>query len=344
MGANCVRVYSWFAFDPTDENYRHAADLDFSIDSVRDHSDFLDQAWNHGVNPIYVLIDIPLDRPRVFYSGHDEDKLKDSRNVYCFYTRLTRWAAEKYGKHPAVMGFSIGNECNMIESAPLLPLFWERINELARIAKAAAPDKIVTACWYHHPNDHFRKYPELIRCGNFDVLCVNLYEGGNKYIDFWRMVNEEMDAPSLVKPFIAGEFGTPASERDAYGLVVEMDGRAAKQAEWLASQWQDIVEHSVLRDPANGMASGGFIFSWSDEWWKANDREGHAWVQDPSDDPAACCAGGWLDQEWFGINSVRPAANRPEWPPYTRPENPGELPLDILTPRRAYYMFRDLWK
>ncbi|MBM4328025.1 MAG: hypothetical protein FJ118_12785 [Deltaproteobacteria bacterium] len=344
MGANAMRIHSLFAFPPTDANYENVDALDFDSPEVADHLDFLDKAWDGGQDPLYVLITIPVDKLRGFYQGDDRLRAEDSERVYRFYKKLARWAARKYGSHPAVMGFSIGNECNDALDLPGAPVFWERIDELARIVKAEAPDKLVTSVWFPQPKEHFLKYPRLLLDKRFDVIGMNLYDGPLKNSEFWELYNSWAQERGLNKPVIVTEFGTPACRHGVNGRIEETAQSALLQVQWALALWKQIADRSVLSDPGRGITSGGFVFAWSDEWWKTRDQHGHAAIQDPGKIQQDFLAGGWLDDECFGINSIAPHPDRPPLHPWEPDKSPVPYPPDLLTPRPIYYALKALWK
>ncbi|MEW6110781.1 MAG: hypothetical protein AB1664_01515 [Thermodesulfobacteriota bacterium] len=343
MGANSIRIHSLFAFPPTNANYEIAAKLDFDSPKAADHTDFFNKAWNNGQNPLYVLITIPMDKLRGFYQGDDPARREESRRVYRFYEKLAAWAARKYGSHPAVMGFSVGNECNDVLDLPGNPIFWERIEKLARIVKTNAPDKLVTSVWFPQPKEHFLKYPRLLLDEYFDVIGINLYNGPLKNSEFWELYNSWAAEHGLNKPVLVTEFGTPACLHTNDGRVEETAQSLALQAQWVLSLWKQIVDHSVLSDPVRGITSGGFVFAWSDEWWKTRDQRGHAAIQDPGKIQQDFLAGGWLDDECFGINSIAAHPDRPPLHPWEPDKSPIPYTPDLLTPRPVYYSLKALW-
>lgn len=147
MGVQALRTYSWLAFpytwgaNPGDGDYvaqvsaKPYTDGNHQAfwDGAWEHDKFLDLCWNNGTNPIYVLIGIPLDVSRCLNPGG---------NYVTYWEQTAAWAADQYGNHPAVMGFCLGNEQNngnMDSKA-----YWALLNNLARIVKKYAPDKLVT--------------------------------------------------------------------------------------------------------------------------------------------------------------------------------------------------------
>jgi hypothetical protein len=341
--ANSIRVHSWFAFEPSEANYERYGLLDFAGSQTKDHTDFLDKAWNGGKDPLYVLITIPLDKVGLFDAGEDKEKIEHSRDVYGFYTRTTLWMARKYGKHPAVMGFLIGNECNDRIDRPDRTVFGKRLSELARIVKSTAPDKLVGTAWFPQPKEHFMKYPDLLLNTWSDFIGINLYNGPLTYEEFWRLYRKQVVGADAEKPVLVTEFGTPACVRGEDGQLTETQESVSAQDRWVMHWWKEIVAHSVMRDAANGITSGGYVFAWSDEWWKTEDRFGHAARRDPGFIRQDFLAGGLLHDECFGIHSVTPAPGRPPFHPWDRGKNPSPYPADRLTPRSLFGSLKKAW-
>ncbi|MCS7151969.1 MAG: T9SS type A sorting domain-containing protein, partial [Endomicrobia bacterium] len=85
------------------------------------------------------------------------------------------------------------------------------------------------------------------------------------------------------------------------------DGRNGKedefmQAKYIVSQWRDIERNLTLN---GGVASGGCVFEWTDEWWKSSSNTlGNSgqdtstdWQNSDYDDPN-------MNEEWFGIMKI----------------------------------------
>jgi len=188
------------------------------------HADFLDRLWNDGKNPIYVWIGVSLPLELV------DPNVSDVRKAYFrqFYRYTAKWLAKKYGKHPAVMGFVVGNELD----TPLTTQtseFWQTLNDIGAVIKASAPDKL-TAFTFHDTDD----YNRTITTGDFvnlrgpkvyglDVYGFNPYTNplpeGNLFTRFRDNVVsnncKQNNGSSCEKPLMYGEFGTPADMHKA---------------------------------------------------------------------------------------------------------------------------------
>ena len=67
---------------------------------------------------------------------------------------MAKWLAKKYGDHPAVMGFVVGNELDTPATTPTSN-FWQTVNDIGAVIKASAPDKL-TAFTFHDTADYNR--------------------------------------------------------------------------------------------------------------------------------------------------------------------------------------------
>lgn len=194
------------------------------------HMDFLDMMWNGGVDPIYVWIGISLPKEAVDTNVPNKD-LADYRQ---FYLHTAKWLAKKYGDHPAVMGFVVGNEIGNTAKVQT-SMFWKLINDLHQVVKASAPDKL-TATTFHDTPD----YALTITQGEYKGFTgPQVYEpdvwGFNPYtnpslpeatLDRYRknvvVGCEQRDGGPCVKPLIWGEWGVPANTREVSTKPAEL--------------------------------------------------------------------------------------------------------------------------
>ncbi|MGC2494098.1 hypothetical protein [Candidatus Binatus sp.] len=170
LGANSIRTYAWWKWVPmSPADYSKWNELDWSVSPrvrfgattapagfagwpAHDGGDqFLDLCWNHGVNPIYVVIGISVD-PWLAFPGANPDpvSLLDER---MFIERTTKWLAQRYGYHPAVIGFAIGNETNLpfARGTDRYIDYWQYLNHLGVVAKHYAPDKLTMTAFADYP-------------------------------------------------------------------------------------------------------------------------------------------------------------------------------------------------
>jgi hypothetical protein len=204
------------------------------------HADFLDLLWNNGVNPIYTWIGVSLPLPLV-----DPNVPEGSKTAFRqFYRYTAKWLAKKYGDHPAVIGFVVGNELDTPGTTPTSE-FWQTLNDIGAIIKASAPNKL-TAFTFHDTDD----YNRTIMTGPFanlrgpnvyglDVYGFNPYTNplpeGNLFSRFRDNVVEnckQTNGSPCVRPMMFGEFGTPA---DAH--AVSSDPKKTYPVQWVAENF-----------------------------------------------------------------------------------------------------------
>ena len=170
LGANSIRTYAWWKWVPmAPADYAKWKTLDWSVGPkvrfgaatvpdgfaswpAHDGGDqFLDLCWNHGVNPIYVVIGISVDPWFAFPSTNSDSALLHDERMYI--ERTTQWLAQRYGYHPAVLGFAIGNETNLpfARGTDRYIDYWQYLNRLGGIAKRYAPDKLTMTAFADYP-------------------------------------------------------------------------------------------------------------------------------------------------------------------------------------------------
>jgi hypothetical protein len=224
MGVNAIRTYGWWKWEPLVENNWQR--LNFAPKNESNlpcfgsnyphptHLPFLDMLWNNGVNPIYVWIGISLPIQLV---------QNPTEALTQFYRYTARWAAIKYGNHPAVMGFVIGNEIDLSPSITQSSSFWLLLNDFHALVKASAPDKLTMSVFHDGDNPY-----QMISNGTYagfsgpqvyklDVFGDNPYNNpalpGNaveRYKNGFVNCTMPQQQPSCVKPMLFTEFGTPA--------------------------------------------------------------------------------------------------------------------------------------
>ncbi|HYX33388.1 MAG TPA: glycoside hydrolase family 2 TIM barrel-domain containing protein [Oligoflexus sp.] len=239
---------------------------------------------------------------------------------------------QRYKDTPGILFWMLGNENNYglswtsseIENLPqgerdaakarhLYTLF----GDIATAMKAADQQHLVSIC------NGDLQYLELIakEAPSIDLLGTNVYRGKNA-TDLFTRVKAVLGKPVFFSEFGADAFNARTGREDG-----------VSQAELLKSQWLDLYQNTYGQGQA-GNAVGGFIFQWSDEWWKYKQTEnlaihdqtaswsnkGYAFdFQEGSDN---------MNEEWFGImaKSKNDARGRYQ-----------------LTPRPAYFVMRDIF-
>jgi hypothetical protein len=156
---------------------------------------------------------------------------------------------------------------------------------------------------------------------HLDIFGTNVYRGASAG-DLYAVVKAKLGIPVMFTEFGADAFDAKRYREDTLA-----------QARYLVHQWDDVYAHT--HGNAEGNAIGGFVFQWSDGWWKYKQDE-NLDVHDPN---ASWSNGGYPDdyspghnnmnEEWFGICAKGPV------------EADGTF---RLYPRPAYYALRDVWQ
>jgi len=204
---------------------------------------------------------------------------------------------------PGVLMWLLGNENNYglswrsteIENLPVGEQNVERARflyslygDIIRALKARDPDHLVAIA------NGDVQYADVIarECKGLDVFGTNVYRGQSAG-DLFKVVHEKLGLPVMFT-----EFGA-----DAWNAR-EMREDDLSQAKFLLSQWREVYEQSAGKGLV-GNAIGGFIFQWSDGWWKT----GQDVNLDVHDTTASWSNGGYtydfvpgennMNEEWF---------------------------------------------
>ncbi|MFH1460682.1 MAG: glycoside hydrolase family 2 TIM barrel-domain containing protein [Candidatus Omnitrophota bacterium] len=206
-----------------------------------------------------------------------------------------------YKDEPCVLMWVLGNEnnygtANNSDEDPTS--YYHFVNEVAKKIKEVDP---------HHPvalsngDIHFLDIFAK-ECPDIDILGVNSYRGkqGFGYYNFWLSIAKVADKPAMIT-----EYGCPS-----YGHGYSREYSENFQAEYLVGNWQDMVINSA--GFGAGVAIGGALFEFLDEWWKTGAPPGYP---DIIQDVTANCGGpfidGWYYEEWFGIVSQGDGTDSP---------------------------------
>ncbi|MBP7056537.1 MAG: hypothetical protein KBB52_06775 [Candidatus Omnitrophica bacterium] len=161
-------------------------------------------------------------------------------------------------------------------------------------------------------------------CPDVDILGGIVYQGKSFGTYFDRLKR------NFGKPNVFIEFGS-----DSFDAVWQQESQDW-QAFFIKLQWNEIVQNRAGGDGA-GNSLGGFVFEWSDEWWKHNPdynpgRNIHdveaSWSNTAYYFDAK--AGNNINEEWWGITSLD-----------SKNLKNG---LERRTPKKAFNVLRALWK
>ncbi len=287
MGANTVRLWGW----------KNSAS----------HVDFLDQAWNGGCHPIYVIVS--------FWMGPGNyanlcDSTTRSRAKADFRAMV---AAVK--NHPAVLMWCIGNELNASWMYGSQPCLFSLLNEMAPEARAeegATRHPATTALADANLVATLTAYNPAT---SLDLWGVNVYRGDT----FTNLFSTYQAASS--RPLVILEYGIDAFDHAQAREYEDV------QAGYAASLWSQIAANSAV-------CVGGSIMAYSDEWWKGSSgSEGGTCPEWDACSHSRCGYStgshpdGFSNEEWWGI---------------VRPVRQGAGP-DQVQPRAAYFALQSLW-
>jgi hypothetical protein len=155
--------------------------------------------------------------------------------------------------HPAILGWVLGNEWNYNGLYTELPHAeaLARINEAAALVKAADDTHPVITVYGELPTT-----ATLDAMPDIDIWGINAYRGIS-FGDLFSTWESRSD-----KPMFLSEYGADAYNADLPGYDPD------SQAEATRALTEELLENSAALTP-DGVALGGTIFEWADEWWKA---------------------------------------------------------------------------
>jgi len=219
LGANTVHLWIW--------------------DTEADHKDFLDQAYNSGTNPIYVIAGYNIN------AGHDladqtaRDIIKED----------FRAMVQTHKDHPAILMWAIGNNLNATKfyGTSLTGLF-SLIEEMAAEAHALDPNHpVVMPLADENLIQTITAYNATVP--SLDIWGANVYQGNS----FGNLFSAYQTVST--KPLLITGYGI-----DAYNDVAMAEDQTA-QADHAAALWNEIVANSAT-------SIGGLLTEYSDQWWR----------------------------------------------------------------------------
>ena len=161
---------------------------------------------------------------------------------------------------------------------------------------------------------------------NIDILGCSVYRG-KSFGSFFRET-----AMKFGKPVAITEFGC-----DRYNAFIKEEDEGI-QAEFIEAEWNEI-EKNVYDGDGVGNCLGGFVFEWTDEWWKFNEEDKAMWgVHNTS---ASWSNGAYyfdikapqnmnINEEWWGVCAVKRGG--------------GKRGLDKRRPTKAFFKLKELWR
>jgi len=223
-----------------------------------------------------------------------------------------------YKDEPCVLMWVLGNETNygIANNADEEPeAYYHFVNEVAKKIKEIDPNHPIAVC---NGDIHFLDiFAE--NCPDVDIFGSNSYRGkhGFGYYNFWLPIKEVADRPTVIT-----EYGC-----SAYGHKYSREYAENFQAEYLVNNWRGIEINSAGQGA--GIAIGGVLFEFVDEWWKAGAPPGYPdIIQNVIPNVGGPFVDGWYYEEWFGITSQGDGTDSP----YMR-----QL-------RKAYFELQKFWR
>ncbi|ETW01088.1 hypothetical protein H310_06707 [Aphanomyces invadans] len=254
------------------------------------HRAYLDAAFNNGYLPIYTMFSIWVS-PYPMSSA----VAIDSADFQTFVPKYEAMAKE-VACHPGTMGFVIGGEMNGIWEVSTQQ-FWTKFNALSQavrrgIAGANCPQPAPKILTTNFVDD----YTESIMQGekfraDVDVWGINVYDK--------RFSTDKMLAHSRAtsKPILFGEYGVPFASN-----WKESTGASTWDVGLYLVSMANLLRDSFLGKNPSGtsLMVGGFVFEFSDEWWK----HGFPSSQEFGWDADSIFPLGYWSEEYFGLFSV----------------------------------------
>jgi beta-galactosidase len=333
--------YSYAFWNKSDDFVRKALDQEMAllkamgVNAIRQY-DVIPPRWvtyiyrKYG---IYTMVNHLFGRYGFSVDGVWQSPINyQSKKTRAALKRSVMASIKRYRNTPGVLLWLLGNENNYglhwasseIEDLPvgkrneakatfLYSLFGEVVDMIHK-ADALHP---VAIC------NGDVQYVDLIakHAPNIDIFGTNVYRG-KSVRDMFKVVKAKLNVPVMFT-----EFGS-----DSYNAREDREDHLA-QASYLKSQWREIYEESYGQ---GGVANsiGGFVFQWSDGWWKYKQEEN----LDVHDTNASWATGAYkfdfmpgannMNEEWFGICAKGQTDENGHYPVY---------------PRAAYYVLRDIF-
>ncbi|KAF0686558.1 Aste57867_21652 [Aphanomyces stellatus] len=281
--------------------------------NAKGHQAYLDAAFNNGYLPIFTMFSIWVTPQSMVGSVQVTDAAFQS--IIAQYYLM----AKEVACHPGTMGFVIGGEMNGIWDVQTQP-FWAKFNALSQAVRsgiaaatcASPAPKILTT-------NFLDDYASSIAYGeqfgaDVDVWGVNIYDkrfDASKMLQYNRVTS---------RPYLFSEYGVPfgSNEWEAAGPY-----DAWNVGLYLLSMAQLLRKSFLGKDPSGtSVLVGGFIFEYTDEWWK----EGFPWRHDYSPVPAQIFPLQFGSEEYYGLFTISPGNG-----------------LNTVTPRAVVAQLAALW-
>jgi hypothetical protein len=225
-----------------------------------------------------------------------------------------------YKDEPGILLWLLGNENNYSLDEETSRVYYSFINDLAKEIHKLDPNHPVVM------GNGETFYLEIAReaAPEVDILGGIFYRGIS-FGNAWQQIQDKFG-----KPVVLIEFGC-----DRYNALTKKEDEDM-QAKFLESQWKEIIRNSYGMT-GKGIALGGCIFEWTDEWWKHDSANPASWFV--QDEEAGWSNGAYyfdieveghlnMNEEWYGIVGLSPEK---------------ESGINKRVPKKAYYVLKALW-
>ncbi|KAG7381805.1 hypothetical protein PHYPSEUDO_005632 [Phytophthora pseudosyringae] len=300
MNANAVKTYDFYSYV--------------------DHQGYLDAAYNDNVDPVYTIFSIWIDQTVML------PELPESGPQFQHLVREYYLMAKQTGAHPAVMGYSIGGEMNSI-TVIQDEAFWSKFQALTSAVRRGLKEnnnaqKIITTTFVDDGGETFIAGEK--HNADVDMWGSNIYQ-----TDYPGAVIPRFLAVPGGKPLLVSEYGFPYASDKGIGDIMQLN----YVADLLTQQTFAMQNNFQNTDGVDEQAIvGGFLFEYSDEWWKAGNPDEHnLGLVKNGQFPL-----GYLSEEYFGLYSAsRATSDDPEVDAPTLP--------NVLKARPTVSLLTTIW-
>ncbi|MFH1753377.1 MAG: glycoside hydrolase family 2 TIM barrel-domain containing protein [Candidatus Omnitrophota bacterium] len=198
-------------------------------------------------------------------------------------------------------------------------IYYKFVNELAKEVKRIDPSRPVAM-----GNGELASI-EMARelCTDVDILGGIVYTG-RTFGSFWKRLKRNFDKPAIMIEFGCDRYDASKSEEtEDY------------QALFVKTLWEEI-EKNAANGSGQGNSLGGFVFEWTDEWWKYNEQYPGGWAEQNTE-------GSWSNGSYYFDAEAENNMNE-EWWGIVGVTTEGAGDIEKRVPKKAYYILKRLWK
>ncbi|OWZ03004.1 Glycoside hydrolase [Phytophthora megakarya] len=295
MNANAVKTYDFYSYVQ--------------------HQGYLDAAYNDNVDPVFTIFSIWIDQTVM------EPNLPESDPQFQHLVKEYYLMAKETGNHPGVMGYSIGGEMNSV-TVIQDKTFWSKFHALTgavlrRGLKENNAQKIITTTFIDDGGDSFKAGEKFH--ADVDMWGSNVYQ-----TDYPGSVIPRFLAVPGGKPMLVSEYGYPYASNKGIGDTMQLNYVADMLTHQTLAMQNNFQHADGVKEQA---IVGGFVFEYSDEWWKAGNPDEHnLGLVKNGQFPL-----GYLSEEFFGLFSASRA-----------PSKDPKLP-NVLKARPTVSMLTKIW-